>query len=71
MFIILQQFYSMQRIEYAEICKTIKKKAREDIRKYNHEKRSRHQRALRKSEVADTRPRETDHTLGQACKKNP
>ena len=26
-----------QRIEYAEICKTIKKKAREDIRKYNQE----------------------------------
>ena len=26
-----------QRIEYAEICKTIKKKAREDIRKNNHE----------------------------------
>jgi len=26
-----------QRIEYAEICKTIKHKAREDIRKYNHE----------------------------------
>ena len=25
-----------QRIEYAEICKTIKKNAREDIRKYNH-----------------------------------
>ena len=25
-----------QRIDYAEICKTIKKKAREDIRKYNH-----------------------------------
>ena len=26
-----------QRIEYAEICKTIKKKAREDIRKYNQD----------------------------------
>ena len=26
-----------QRIEYAEICKTIKKDAREDIRKYNQE----------------------------------
>ena len=26
-----------QRIEYANICKTIKKKAREDIRKYNQE----------------------------------
>ena len=26
-----------QRIEYAEICKTIKTKAREDIRKYNQE----------------------------------
>ena len=26
-----------QRIEYAEICKTTKKKAREDIRKYNQE----------------------------------
>ena len=26
-----------QRIEYAEICNTIKKKAREDTRKYNHE----------------------------------
>ena len=26
-----------QRIEYAEICKTITKKATEDIRKYNHE----------------------------------
>ena len=26
-----------QRIEYAVICKTIKKKPREDIRKYNHE----------------------------------
>ena len=26
-----------QLIEYAEICKTIKKKAREDIRKYNQE----------------------------------
>ena len=26
-----------QRVKYAEICKTIKKKAREDIGKYNHE----------------------------------
>ena len=26
-----------QRIEYAEICKTIKKKAIEDIKKYNKE----------------------------------
>ena len=26
-----------QRIEYTEICNTIKKKAREDIRKYNQE----------------------------------
>ena len=26
-----------QRIDYAEICKTINKKVREDIRKYNHE----------------------------------
>ena len=26
-----------RRIEYAEICKTIKKRAREDIKKYNHE----------------------------------
>ena len=28
---------SEQRIEYAEICKTTKKKAIEDIRKYNHQ----------------------------------
>ena len=28
---------NQQRIEYAEICKSIKKKARDDIRKYNHE----------------------------------
>ena len=27
---------NIQRIEYAKICKTIRKKAREDIRKYNH-----------------------------------
>ena len=26
-----------QRIEYAETCKTIKKKTREDIKKYNQE----------------------------------
>ncbi|MEG7521715.1 MAG: hypothetical protein M3H12_01240, partial [Chromatiales bacterium] len=26
-----------KRIEYAEICKTIKKKAKEDIRKYNQD----------------------------------
>ena len=52
-----------QRIEYAEIYKTIKKKARENIRKYNYEiiRETIMTEESQKNEVA--RPRQTDHTI--------
>ena len=56
-----------QRIEYAEICKTIKKKAKEDIRKYNHEiiwemvmASNRHDWTSQKTEVDLGRARQQD-----------
>ena len=54
-----------QRLEYAEICKIIKKKEREDIRKYNQEiirETIMTPKSLTKSE---TRPTQTNHTARQ------
>ena len=60
-----------QRIEYAEISNTIKRKARDDTRKYNQEiirETIVTSKSLRKlsSTNAEARPRQTDHTPKQA-----
>ena len=58
-----------QRIEYAEIYKIIKKKTRDDIRKYNQEiirETNMASNSLKKNpKNAEARPRQTDHTPGQ------
>ena len=57
-----------QRIEYAEICKSIKKKAREDIRKYTQEiiRETIIKESKESPKNAKARLRPTDDTPGQA-----
>ena len=52
-----------QRIEYAEICKNITKKSREDKRKYNHKRNDNGFKETEESQKnADARARQVDHT---------
>ena len=54
-----------QRIELAETNTTIKKKAREDIRKYNQD-------IIRETSMASkSKPRQSNHTPRRAGYKNP